>query len=334
MQTITAKNVSEAFYLGLQALDAGGRVIQARGGNKVVEFETPVLTTYKSPTERVLFYEVRDANPYFHLMESLWMLQGRNDVKWIAQFNGRMNNYTDDGITFHGAYGYRWRNWFRKDQLALAIHRLTTFENDRRTVVSMWDATTDLTNLNTGADLPCNTQIYFQARDGILDMTVVNRSNDMIWGAYGANAVHMSVLQEYMAARCNMKIGRYYQFSNNLHAYVDVLEKMQPIIGKPEFDPYATLNDDGSHYHSEPIVTDPKSFDLELWHWFTKQQDETFEDMDYKNTWIDRVATPMLQSWVNHKAGNKEDAMLSAELIEDKAWSKACAEWLQRRYNK
>ena len=327
MRTITARNVSEAFYIGLQALDAGGRVVQTRGGN-VAEFETPVCTTYKVPTERVLFYPERDANPYFHLMESLWMLAGRNDVEWISQFNGRMNTYSDDGVTFHGAYGYRWREWFGKDQLNQAVTRLTTYANDRRTVVTMWDANTDLVEGNDGKDYPCNTQIYFQARDDILDMTVCNRSNDMIWGAYGANAVHMSVLLEYMAARCGMKVGTYYQFSNNLHAYVDVLEKMSGILGTPDYDPYACINTDGSHYIPPPIVTDPKSFDEELEQWFEDP------DLKFTNTWLHEVASPMFYSWQHHKSQEKVEAVLEAALIKDEAWSQACVEWLSRRYDK
>ena len=327
MYTITSRNVSEAFYLGLQAIDKIGNSTQTRGG-LVAEFPTPVCTTYKNPKERVLFYPVRDANPYFHLMESLWMLAGRNDVEWISQFNGRINTYSDDGETFHGAYGFRWREWFLKDQLEDCIVRLTTFANDRRTVLSMWDCTADLTRTNDGKDYPCNTHIYFQARDGILDMTVCNRSNDMIWGAYGANAVHMSVLQEYIAARCGMKVGAYYQVSNNLHAYTEVLEKMLPILGKPDYDPYACINDDGTHYIPPDIVTAPEYFDVDLYDWFDDP------NKVYNNSWLNNVATPMFYSWKNHKAGEKQSALLAAELIEDKAWSKACTEWLERRYNK
>ena len=327
MYTITSRNVSEAFYLGLQAIDKVGNSTQTRGG-VVAEFPTPVCTTYKNPKERVLFYPVRDANPYFHLMESLWMIAGRNDVEWISQFNGRINTYSDDGITFHGAYGHRWRKWFGKDQLEQCVTRLTTFENDRRTVLSMWDPHNDLTTGNDGKDYPCNTHIYFQARDSILDMTVCNRSNDMIWGAYGANAVHMSVLQEYMAARCGMKVGAYCQVSNNLHAYTEVLEKMLPILGKPEYDPYACINDESTHYIPPDIVTSPEHFDTDLDEWFENPQNV------YNNSWLNNVATPMFYSWKNHKAGEKQSALLAAELIEDKAWSKACTEWLERRYNK
>jgi hypothetical protein len=42
----------------------------------------------------------------------------------------------------------------------------------------------------------------------------------------------------------------------------------------------------------------------------------------------------MLQSWIAHKDKKQEEALIAAKLIEDKAWSKACTEWLERRYNK
>ena len=48
-------------------------------------------------------------------------------------------------------------------------------------------------------EIPCNTAIYFKVREGKLNMTVSNRSNDVIWGTFGANVVHMSILQEYVA---------------------------------------------------------------------------------------------------------------------------------------
>jgi len=224
MQYISARNVSEALYLAVQALETKGVEVDTRNG-KALEFPCPVMTSYSHSRERVLFYPMRDANPYFHLMESFWMLAGKNEVEWISNYNGRMSSYSDDGVTINGAYGYRWKNWFGKDQLEIAVHRLLHYENDRRTVVSMWDPIKDFSIENTGKDHPCNTQIMFWVRNNTLNMTVCNRSNDMIWGAYGANAVHMSVLLEYMAARIDCAVGTYYQFSNNLHAYVDTLDE-------------------------------------------------------------------------------------------------------------
>ena len=102
MRSIVARNVSEALYLAKQAIDIEGVEVDTRNG-KALEFPTPVMTTYKVSTERVLFYPQRDANPFFHFMEGLWMLAGRNDVAWISQFNGRINTYSDTGAHFHGA---------------------------------------------------------------------------------------------------------------------------------------------------------------------------------------------------------------------------------------
>jgi hypothetical protein len=38
-------------------------------------------------------------------------------------------------------------------------------------------------------------------------MTVTNRSNDLCWGMLGANYVHFTILQEYLAARLGV-VGR------------------------------------------------------------------------------------------------------------------------------
>ena len=52
-----------------------------------------------TPCERVLLYPERNANPFFHLYESLWMLAGRNDVAGPARYAKNMNNYSDNGVT-------------------------------------------------------------------------------------------------------------------------------------------------------------------------------------------------------------------------------------------
>ena len=71
----------------------------------------------------------------------------------------------------------------------------------------MWDGSCDLDTHHN--DLPCNTHIYFRVVDGKLNMTVCNRSNDVIWGMTGANAVHMTMLQELIAAEADIPIGSY-----------------------------------------------------------------------------------------------------------------------------
>tara|TARA_R110000796_G_scaffold134266_1_gene249977 strand:+ start:74 stop:1048 length:975 start_codon:yes stop_codon:yes gene_type:complete len=322
MQSFYVRNVAEALYVAKQALLLKGVEVETRNG-PALEFPTPVTTVYTHSRERVLFYPERDANPYFHFMEGMWMLAGRNDVDWISQFNSNISNYSDDGEVFHGAYGFRWREWFGGDQLKIAQHRLMTFKNDRRAVVGMWDPWEDLREHNAGKDYPCNTQAFFWAREGKLNMSIVNRSNDMIWGAYGANAVHMSMLLEYMAAMTGFQVGLYYQISNNLHAYKKTLAKLDNM--QPDYNSYLLLDRRSDDNTPTPLVTHPDTFDEELRRWIVKDR------YRLRNAVFADICEPMRKSWDCWKQKNLTGAVNHAFTIRDAAWRKACVEWLQRR---
>lgn len=340
MRVITANNVNEALILGLQSLEAFGVNRDSRNG-PVKVFPGPVSTEYKYPDQRVLFYPERDANPYFHFMESLWMLSGRRDVEFPARFASNIANYSDDGVNFHGAYGYRWRNHFAErehshdgisrevgvvDQLYTIAGLLKENNEDRRVVLQMWDTESDLGM--EGKDFPCNLIATFRINPyGKLDMTVFNRSNDIIWGAYGANAVHFSMLQEVMAAWIGVPIGSYHQISTNFHGYKNILAKHEGLINHaPGHDPYSL-----GEVVPYPVVNTPI--------------DEWFQDLDMfmsegaiiglRDPFFKKVAVPMLLSWNCWKdredPGHMQKAMMNADRIIAQDWRRACMEWLERR---
>jgi hypothetical protein len=320
VRTINARNVNEAYVLGLRLLAQEGSIEASRAG-PVKTMPCPVTTTYRRPYERVLLDTRRDANPYFHLMESLWMLAGRNDVAWLEQFNGRISEYSDNGSTFHGAYGYRWRSHFDKDQLTEIITLLRKDPNTRRAIVGMWDPRTDCNA--DGKDFPCNMQIAFRLRPHGLDMTVYNRSNDIIWGAYGANAVHMSFLQEWMAAQIGAKIGQYHQVSNDFHAYIDVLHK----VGIPDpacYDPY-----EAGEISSLYLVDKPEQWNKELMSFI-----ENPLDLGFTEQFFCGVARPMTQAWWSYKKKDYRTAQKHNENIQAPDWRRACHEWINRRHEK
>lgn len=336
MKVISARNVNEAFLLGLKFLDQEAVLRDSRNG-PVYTFPFPVTTRYRNPKERVIFFKERDANPFFHFMESLWMLAGRRDVEWISQFSSNISNYSDDGVTFHGAYGYRWRNWFKAaegdlqygnfvvDQLETIAALLRQNPEDRRIVLQMWDASADL-GMN-GKDFPCNLMATFRINPyGKLDMTVFNRSNDMIWGAYGANAVHFSVLQEVMAYWVGVEVGEYWQVSTNFHAYKSVLEKhrgFKNLIHGIEIDPYEV-----GEVSPYPIV----NTSIEDWFRDLTMFIEEGPVIGFTDPFFKKVAVPMLQSWWAWKdPENREKSLNFARQIAAEDWRKACVEWLERR---
>ena len=339
MRVLVARNVNDALVKGVELMKQGALRQDSRAGG-TLEYPEPVCTVYERPLERVLFDQTRDANPFFHLMEALWMIAGRQDVAWLARFNKRMATYSDDGIVFNAAYGYRWRNQFKlktqdgaasTDQLSAIVKLLRADPDSRRAVLQIWDAEDDLGV--PSKDLACNTQAMFKVRNGQLNMIITNRSNDIVWGCYGANAVQFSMLLEYMAARIGVKPGLYRQMSDSYHAYEDTWPKVSDIAERYEGDPY-----ERGEVAVYPLVAHAESFDAELVRWIDAAPDQlSFEQWEkdakdgWKNAFFPHVATPVHNAWFAYKRKDREAAAHWLERCAASDWRRASQEWLQRR---
>lgn len=331
MRVVDVRNVHAALPEGIRQLALFGEQRTSRNG-EVLVMPTPTTTRYRWPRERVIFHPDRDANPFFHFIEALWMLAGRNDVGFLMPYVQRMLDYSDDGKTLHGAYGYRWRVYFGFDQLGHVATALRENPEDRRNVVQMWDVGQDLGR--DGKDLPCNTHMYFtRASSGALDMTVCCRSNDLIWGAYGANAVHFSMLQEYMAAAIGCEVGEYWQMSNNFHAYVKVFDPLRHLI-----------NQTADSFHSPPnpytdgLVEPYPMVQTPVAQW--QQELAMFLDegivLGMRDPFFRRVARPIVAAHLAYREGRGPErygvALEILQQCEATDWRLACEEWIERRY--
>lgn len=347
MKVITARNINDAFRLGVDFFleKTNYREQESRNG-LTLEAVEPVATVYQKPTERVLFCEKRDANPFFHFIEGLWMIHGRNDLRPLTFFVESMRDFSDDNKTLWGAYGWRWREYFDKDQLEIIIAMLRRDPDDRRAVLQMWDVKEDLDR--EGKDVPCNTNIYFKVRDKKLNMTVCNRSNDMLWGAYGANAVHMSMLQEYMASRIEVAVGEYTQISDSFHVYQnDVWERCKE-LGVIDIYSWRSTKNDYEYIKQKdlvPLITHSKTFQWELNLFFETFSDvittgKTFSTKEYigsgpiktfQNPSIRDIAIPMVNAYTFHKHRQYENSYAEINKIKAYDWMKACFEWVRKR---
>ena len=313
MYVIESTDVNDAYRRGIKLILEDGQPQTTRAGD-VLSLDSPVTTVYTCPTQRVLFDAGRDANPFFHLFECLWMLSGTKDATWLDRFVGTFSErFAEEDGNQHGAYGFRWRLHFDTDQIELACALLRDNPTDRRVVIAMWNPNCDLgANVR---DVPCNTHIYPRIVNGKLDLTVCCRSNDMIWGAYGSNAVHFSFLQEYMAGQIGVEVGVYYQISNNMHAYVEPLKK----VGQPK-------RETKSYPGTRAIMNVPEMWDEDL---------RAFMDdpggSEYVNPWFINTAYPMWTAHAQWKAGSKDSAMNVAQTIDAPDWRIAVTEWMQRR---
>ncbi len=330
MRVVNVRNVSQA-WARLPSLLEDAEVRSSRGGAVLVCPE-PVATVYRNPTERVLLDARRDANPFFHLVEALWMLAGRNDVASLTPYVRDFDTYAEADGTVHGAYGHRWRHAMWSDQLRVIVAKLQENPEDRQAVLQMWDAAGQWDLGGEWRDRPCNTHAYFRVRDNSLHMTVCCRSNDMVFGGYGANAVHFSVLLEYMAARIGVSVGTYTQISNNFHVYQDVWERRRPLAPGHTSVPCA------------PMFSNPEKADDDvLWfmQWHDLVQRSVAQGADpvslpvspssFSNTWFGETATPMVLAHTLFRAKGPLDAHQMTDEIICPAWRRAAQEWLVRR---
>lgn len=333
-RTITVRNVNEALPVALLMFNDPSCYTEMDSRNGPVrEINGPVITTYLRPLERVLFDPVRDANPFFHFFESLWILAGRTDVAFLKYFVRTIGDYSDDNLTFHGAYGGRLGIG---GQLRSAINELRVDPDTRRAVVALWQPNHDAGYV--GRDMPCNTTIYFKIRAGQLHMTVCNRSNDMLWGAYGANVVQFSTLLEYVAARVGVPVGTYTQISDSFHVYTDtdVWKRMAKHDNGVIHDRYLTGN------NPKRLVVRSSFFDQDL-DAFMSYADKCiaqpdayvlggdFGCMEFANPVFRETAYPLLRAYGAYKSKDWHTAFISANVCEADDWRAACLDWLARR---
>jgi hypothetical protein len=338
------RNVNDAFatlMTGLARDTIPHSKTESRNGD-CLRLLSPITMTYSYPWERVLWNVGRDANPFFHLYEALWMLGGNKSIAPLVWFVPRFKEFSDDGETMHAAYGYRWRKTWT-DQLDVIIRHLQKDRNSRRAVLTMWDPH-DMERVlwKPGMkDVACNTHAYFDIQHDQLHMTVMNRSNDILWGALGANYVHFSFLQEYMASMIGVEMGKYNHFTNNLHLYCvrEDFKKWFPPKGQPR-DWYTTL-EDGALAISEqtrrhfPLISSRGVFDKELPILNTYVYDliahgEEAPNVKFDEPFLETVAKPLLFGWMHHKLGNHQDALENVHQIAATDWRIACVDWLKR----
>ncbi len=336
MRVLNVQNVEQALRDGIQLVKDFGYVRESRAG-ATIAVDTPVTTVYGRPWERVLSNPQRDANPFFHLMESLWIIEGRRDVKFLTEFNKRMAEYSDDGIVFNAPYGFRMRKGVNahKDQIEDVIKELKEKPDTRQAVLQIWDDQ-DLGKQTT--DKACNMSVVFRVRNNRLDITVYNRSNDMVWGAYGANAVQFSMLQEYVSARTQIPMGNYYQVSNDFHVYTSgpggrLWDTLRTANWKDYQNPYAGVN------INDLVLMKPddmKDFDRDLKVFF-----QTYDwygyigivnnNQAFESKYFNDLVIPMLICHYIYKTSGKEAALQHAAGVNAVDWKLAVTNWLNNR---
>jgi thymidylate synthase len=212
---------------------------QGRGGDTAEVLHA--VFTIDSPRDRWVLSRSPAINPAFAIAEVVWILNGREDSKFLSFFNSQLYKYVGDDDSCYGAYGYRLRRNFECDQLAQAYDALANNPTTRQVVLQIWDANKDLPNGDgsaRGSDIPCNVVSMLKIHEGALEWMQVMRSNDIFRGT-PYNFIQFTYLQEIMAGWLGLRVGSYGLLSDSLHVYsrdIARLSKLDDVVPSPNTD--------------------------------------------------------------------------------------------------
>lgn len=294
-------NINEALPGLLGRLEAQGAEVGTRQGSRTKEL-THVGVTLTQPRDRYITIPYRRANLAAQIAETMWVLSGREDIKWLSRYLPRAADFSDDGLTWRGAYGTRLRAWPSEEGPVDQLHRLFDLLQEdpitRRAVATIYDPARDLPGKGNRAfkDIPCNNWLHFTSRLGELDLHVATRSNDIWWGWSGINAFEWSALQEIMAAMLGIGAGSLHFSITSLHLYDQHWRVADKVEGR---DYNAPRCEPSPRFDASTIDHDWDQLDglLGLW-MYAEEQIRTGASPESTERLVEAFPEPMLKSWL------------------------------------
>jgi len=187
----------------------------------------PIVTVL----ERKLLYK-------FLAGEAWWLISGSNSVCDIAPYNKHISQFSDNGITFFGAYGPKWIT-----QRKYIVKSLMD-DNSRQAVFTIWRESPP-----PSKDIPCTISIQFLLRDNVLHCIDNMRSSDIFLG-YPYDVFNFSMLAACVALDLrvsnpreygDIQLGSLFFNAGSRHAYHSNIEQLEQCINKTESFEYSAL---------------------------------------------------------------------------------------------
>ena len=178
-------------------------------GLKTKEIICPQILI-KNPRSRLAYHKDRKFSLKYALVESLLLIDKTKELKYFKRFNKNMINFSDDGQTLYGSYGYR-----IADYILSIIEKIKKDESSRQIVIPILRIEDVIKNAK---DIPCTINMQIIIRDNKLNMITNMRSNDIIWGL-PYDVFMFTTLQEIIANTLGYELGWYLHRPVSLHLY-------------------------------------------------------------------------------------------------------------------
>lgn len=212
-------------FMQLRRQLLNSQVVETRGF--ITREIMPVQIRIKNSRARLFYHPARKYNLAFNITEVFSYVGGINSVKYLEFFNKNIAKYSDDGETFYGAYGPRISKYLQN-----IVAKLKQDNGSRQAIVSIYKSDDMLVETK---DVPCTIALQFAIRNNKLNLHVMMRSNDLIWG-FQYDMFNFSIIQEIIANELGIDIGDYYHTATSFHVYdyhwglLEQIDKFETIV--------------------------------------------------------------------------------------------------------
>lgn len=255
MHVIYGETINDVIMKLLEKVLNEGVRISTRNGDAITIYDVSMIL--RNPRSRHLSLAGRKNNIFSTFAEAIWVFAGDNRIKpYLNFFLPRAPKYSDDGVIWRAAYGERLYAHGQLENVVQQFKKEGIFT--RRAVISLYMPDRDTNeslikvyNIEHSVDIPCNNLIhFFITPDKNLNIKIVQRSGDLIFGVSNINLFEFSLLQEIVLSilqrevDSEIKLGYLHQSVTNLHIYDDRVGQANEIYERKEEQMTDLINDD------------------------------------------------------------------------------------------
>lgn len=191
----------------------------------------------------VCYHQDRRLSYNFMAREAWTIACGTNAVSDINRYNSNIAKFSDNGVSFAGAYGPMFI--YQRDYI---IDTLVKDRHSRQAVFTIWKP-----NPGSSADYPCTLVFNFQIRNGKMHTFVNMRSSDA-WLGLPYDMFNFTIMTLNVLAAYNLKsyslveLGHMHMMLNSSHLYDTNYDESRNVIlnapdKMPELVHYRTFGD-------------------------------------------------------------------------------------------
>lgn len=207
------ENANQAFSILANHIAECGEI----PGNNTIRLQN-VGFYIARPEQNHITEEWRQWSAKYAEREWNWYLSHSRDVSELQKHAPAWKRMHGGDCQVNSNYGWLWN---RNKQLQKVIEKLENNLDTRQAWLTLYDGK-EMDDYEY--DTPCTLSIGFKISiydefEKILNMTVLMRSNDLIFG-FCNDQYCFSQLQKYVASRIGATVGDYYHFAQDLHIYL------------------------------------------------------------------------------------------------------------------